>query len=657
MRIGIFTDTYIPDLNGCAQSAYVLSNNLRSLGHDVFVVCSGSSLTTEKEDNIIRLPGVEIKKLYGYKVSSPIQPLYFEEIKNLNFDIIHAETEFGIGILANICSFMLHIPLVRTYHTDYVDYTHYYIPEDLSILYNGAHDIVSLLTQIYGDTCLRLMTPSEKTKKMLIETGIKTPINVVPNGIELARFNPELTSQDKIKEIRKEFNVSENEKLLIYVGRVADEKNIDVLLQTFKKVKEAKLKVKLVIVGFGVAYDKLVKLKDKLELNDTVIFAGKKPFEEVPSYYHASDGFISASTSETQGLTYIEALSSGLPIIVAYDDVLIDLVKEKVNGWFFKDIDTCFKVIEEFSKLTNEELVSIKKNCIDSTKIYDANKFAKDTLQIYEEIIKEYKESYIVNKTTLSDDIVFLHLINGMGDKLKVSIILDDYYNYGFRNNSRINIDTIKEIQKKETSALAYRSAIRRLAIKDHSVHQMKTSLKRKYDLSEEELNILINKLKENGLLDDEKYAMNRINYLSSTLLSLKAIRQKLISEGINKGIINKYLIEDVDEELEKVKRKASKYLLTIRGKSVNAKKQTILVKLVNDGFNSDTAKRAIEELDFSKDALLEDDLLKLEAEKAYLKYRKKYEGYELRNRIYNYLANKGFNLEAIYAVINEMEY
>lgn len=657
MRIGIFTDTYKPDANGCAQSVEVLANNLIKLGHVVYIFCPGTNLMIEKEDNLIKIPAIEAKKLYGYKIAQPIHPLILKEVDNLKLDIIHAETEFGVGTLANLVSFNLNIPRVRTYHTDYVDYTHYFIPEELGPLYDGAKRIVTLYNKFYGDHCLRLMTPSEKTKKGLISSGVKTKITVVPNGIELERFSSNRISNSKIQEIRNIYGINDNDKLLVYVGRIADEKRVDLIIDAFKQLKEDKLNVKLLIVGLGTAYDKNVKYVKDNNLEDYVKFTGRVEPEDVPMYYHAADFFVSASTSETQGLTYIEALASSLPIIVARDEVLDELLIEGKNGFGFDTLEECIDRIKKICLLDSKDLETMKNYAVQSTKPYDAKSFAKTTLSIYEEVLEEYKTSYKIIKTRLSNDIVKLTLENKMHEEIKLSLSVDDYYNYGFRKDSLLSSKTVNQIKEDETVVLAYRNALRKLGMKDYSIKQMKDSLKNKYELTNYQIDCVIEKLKSNGLLNDSKYTLSRINFFKEILMSKRAIFNKLIKEGISKELIQELYVEDFENEFKNCERKALKYQETVRGKSLNAKKQTILSKLVNDGFNIEDAKTVVSKLDFAKEILIEDDLLKVEAQKAYNRYRKKYDGYELRNHVFNYLANKGFNLESIYTVINEMEY
>ena len=657
MRIGIFTDTYKPDANGCAQSVEILANNLIKLGNEVIIFCPGKNLTIQKDGNIIRIPGLEAKKFYGYKIAGPIHPILEKEIDDLNLDIIHAETEFGVGTLANIVSYNLNIPRVRTYHTDYVDYVHYFVSKDLGLLYDGAKRIVTLYNKFYGDHCLRLMVPSNKTKKGLLEANIKTRLTVVPNGIELNRFNPKNTSKEKINEIRKLVNVKEDEKLLVYVGRIAEEKNVDLLLKTFKKVKENNVKAKLLVVGLGPSYDKLVKLKDDYKLNDYVYFKGKVEGNDIPAYYHSSDAFISASTSETQGLTYIEALASGLPIIVAKDEVLDCLLTEDENGFSFVDEGSAYESIVKFIKLNNNKINDMKRSAIESSRPYDARAFAKKTLEIYKEVIEEYKASYKIIKTRLKDDIVTLSILNKMGEIVKVNLSVEDYYEKGFRKNTLIMPNVVNDIKNNENKILAYKYALKKLSIKDYSIKNIADAISKKYELSKSELDEIIKKLENSNLLNDENYTISRLSILKESLMSKRAIFKKLLKEGISKDLLEKLYTGLDEDESFKARKKAFKYQQTIKHKSLNAKKQAILTRLINDGFSYDLSKEAVNELDFKNEILEESELIKTEAQKAYNKYKKKYKDYELRNHIYSYLVQKGFKEENIYAAINEMGY
>lgn len=269
--------------------------------------------------------------------------------------------------------------------------------------------------------------------------------------------------------------------------------------------------------------------------------------------------------------------------------------------------------------------------------------------------MKTCNSEYKIVKTKLLDDTVRLKLSNCLDDEFKVYLSVDDYFKYKLKENSLISKDVLDEIQENEPLVLAYRSALRRLAIRDYSSKKMADSLKQKYNLTNYQIDLVITKLKKANLLNDQIYTSSKIDLFKDSLLSKKAIYSKLIKDGIDKEIIDKYYVEQ--DEFDKAFKKASKYQASIKNKSLNLKKQTIVSKLVNDGFSLEDAKLAINKLNFKDEIESEDDVLRKHVQKAYNRYHNKYEGYELKNHIYNYLASKGFNLDSINKVINEMEY
>lgn len=259
--------------------------------------------------------------------------------------------------------------------------------------------------------------------------------------------------------------------------------------------------------------------------------------------------------------------------------------------------------------------------------------------------VKEIK--YQIKKTKEKEDAVIIYLDNSE----KITISVDNFFKYSLNNLKGLD-DKLYEILKNEESIfLAYKGALRKLSIKDHTIRQINDYLN-KYELEDNEKKEIINKLVNYGLLDDEKYCVNRINYLNRDLYSLMQIKSKLIKEGISNDLINKYLIPDNDIEQEKVKQLVNKYVKTIKNKSVNATKQTLLSKLTTLGFTYDICRDVINSINICNDN--EIILLKKEYEKAIKKYENKYKDYELKNHIYSYLLNKGFKSTNIKEVMEE---
>ena len=255
---------------------------------------------------------------------------------------------------------------------------------------------------------------------------------------------------------------------------------------------------------------------------------------------------------------------------------------------------------------------------------------------------------YKISKIKESNNYIVLYLDNN--EKLYVSI--EAYFKHNLANLKGFDNKTYELLKKEENLILGYNAVLKKLSVKDHSIKQIKDFLYLKRKLNSDEVNKIIDKLIQYNLLDDEKYCIERINYLNEQLFSIKQIKNKLKNEGISNELIEKYIVSDSNKEYEKINKLVNKYLNTIKNKSLNAKKQLILNKVVNLGFNYDDVKMAIDSLNIKVDN--EYELLKKEYLKIKNKYQRKYESYDLKYRISGYLMNKGFKLEDINKVMEE---
>lgn len=658
MRIGLFSDTYLPDINGVVSSIEILRKKLVEEGHDVYVVCTYPGIIkVQKEANIIRLPGIELKQLYGYAVASPIHYFLYDDIEALKLDIIHAHTEFGVGIFAQMCAERFHIPLVRTYHTTYEDYTHYVNFLDLDVLDKSAKKLVAYVSKLFGEKCMCLISPSHKTEDMLLRYGIKTKIKVIPTGTELSRFNPTNTDKDTIDSIRNECNIPNGFKMLLYVGRIAKEKSIDMLVETFKLVKANCLPIKLVLIGGGPDLEDL-KLSVKNNQLEEYIFVGdKRPNVLIPSYYHAADAFVSASTSETQGMTYIEALASGCPIFARRDECVEELLLEGETGYYFDDSNELYTKLQLFMSLNDDDISLMSKNGQSKVNIYDANIFVNRILDVYNDAVKEYNHYYLIESISLKNDYILLKTKNPLQVNEEILVSLDTYYESGIRKGDRVSLDIIDKLKENEKETIIYRSCLKRLANHDYTIKQMHDYILDKFDISTNIADNVVDKLIKRGLLDDKKYALIRVDSLNAKLFSIKHTINVLLKDGVPSEIIDEVVNYEFDDELKKAIKLANKYQSSIKNKSFNLKKQTIIRKLLNEGFNYETISKALDSVDFTEDVYGERDILRKEASKLKNHYTKKYSGSALRNRVHNALVSKGFNYDSIYAIINEMEW
>lgn len=660
MNIGLFSDTYTPEINGVVSSVVTLKEELEKNGHNVFVVTTHPKLTeVEYSGNVLRLPGVELKQLYGYVMTSPIHFTCLSTIKDWNLDIIHAHTEFGVGIFARLVAKYLSVPIVSTYHTTYEDYTHYVNIINSKTIDRYAKKAVGSLSKIYADSSAALIVPSEKTKTMLLGYGVKRDIHVVPTGIDIERFDLNNVNNEKVLGIKKEYNIKDDDFVIVFVGRIAKEKAIDLVIDGFKELKDSNQQnVKLLIVGGGPEVDNL-KLQTKYNnLEDYVIFTGKQAPEDVPSFYHASNLFVSASQTETQGMTFIEALASGLPVFARDKEVLGDLLVEDETGYYFDSAkEFASKVITYLNK-RQEEKEKMKHDAVLKVMPYDSRVFYKRVIDIYYNVVDSFKGYYTVESVKSKDDFVELKLVNS-DENLKAVLSFDLYMSMNIRLHSALSHEQVAEILEQESLVKAYESCIKKLMIKDRTRKEMYDFLTTTTDLYIGDVNELINHLEMKGYINDEKYARAQASSMQAALVGNVGIYKKLKKKGIAVETIDMVLSEQFEEstELENAIKYANKVQRQVKDKSVKQTKAYISNKLFTQGFNQDIINKAIAELDFIDIERNELDVLREIAKKAKKRYERKHLSTELRNRVFRYCASQGFDIDDIYFVLSEMEW
>ncbi|HAM63346.1 MAG TPA: hypothetical protein DCP62_06815 [Erysipelotrichaceae bacterium] len=391
MRIGIFSDTYAPDVNGVVTSVMLLQKTLEDHGHEVFVITNHPKLIDiHYQNHVLRLPGIKLKSLYGYVMTSPIQLRAYRMIRKMKLDLIHVHSDFGVGMFSRFISFRLNLPIVFTYHTEIENYTHYINPLELRSVEKFSRFAVAKLSKQLGDHSTAVIAPSKKTKDMLLRYGVKKDIFIVPTGVDLERFSSASLDINRMTKIRLAYGILPEECLFIYVGRIAKEKSIDLVIDGFHHVDFESFKCKLLIVGDGPQLNELRQQVLDLNLEKQVKFAGKKSADDVPYYYNAAQAFICASRTETQGLTYLEAMASGLPILARPDKVLEGLVHEGTTGFYFETEEELARTVERFARRSKEEVDELKKNIHETIRQLDREVFYHNIMEVYESALKDF---------------------------------------------------------------------------------------------------------------------------------------------------------------------------------------------------------------------------------------------------------------------------
>ena len=387
MRIGIFTDTYPPYINGVSTSISMLERALKKKGHKVFIVTvNPEKMTYKYEKNKIRIPGIPTG-IYDYRLTGIYPIRAIKTIKSWNLDVIHTHTEFGIGTFARIIAKQLNIPLVHTYHTMYEDYVHYITKG----YFNGtSKKIVEHLTKFYCDkTAKELIVPTKKAYDLFKEKyKVDKNVHIIPTGIEIEKFYKENINQEKLNEIKTNLNIKKEDFIILYIGRLGEEKNVDFLIDNQKHFTEKNKNIKLLIVGSGPDYEKYKEKTKKLNLEENIIFTGKVPYNEIQYYYNLGNVFVTASTTETQGLTVIEAMSANLPVVCIDDESFRNTVVHELNGFLFKN-ETEYK--HYIDKLIEDKnlLKKMGKQAKISTDQYSSKYYAERVLDVYKKTIKE----------------------------------------------------------------------------------------------------------------------------------------------------------------------------------------------------------------------------------------------------------------------------
>lgn len=390
MNVVLFTDTYPPFINGVSTSCYNLVKTLKDHGHDVLVVTPrAEDGPLELKGGVLYVPGIEMKKLYGYRITTLYSKKIFNIVKQFKPDIIHNQTDFTIGQFAKITSRKLHVPIVYTYHTSYEDYTYYVTHGFLDRL---AKKFVHAYSNSVANHSVEFITPSDKTKDYMRLIGSDIYINVIPTGIDFSLFSKDRIKQEQVKKFKKEHKIGPKTKVFLILGRVAKEKSMDVSIRCFSYYKKhhPDMDLKLLVVGNGPQKAEYEELVNELEISEYVDFIGAVPASEVPFYYNLCDIYTSASITETQGLTFMEAMASRAIVIARFDDNLSGTIMDGKTGFFFTDEESFSAKCDKIFSLPKEELETIKNNAIEVCDIYSIERFYQNIMEVYKRAIRKF---------------------------------------------------------------------------------------------------------------------------------------------------------------------------------------------------------------------------------------------------------------------------
>ncbi len=382
MKVLITTDWYKPVINGVVTSVVNLKEELEKSGHEVRVLTLSPNGKQYFQEDTYYIKSFKIRVYPQARATYNFYSKYLPEIIEWKPDVIHSQCEFMSFYFARYLAGKLNIPIVHTYHTIYEDYTHYIkggAPIKKILLY-GSNRIVNSTDYI--------IAPTNKARSILLSYGINTPIQTIPTGIDLDKYKVRIT-QERRKQMLEKYGVSERERVIVSVGRLAFEKNIDEILENMKKLHEIREDVVLLIVGGGPYEQELKNTVEEMDMEEYVKFTGMVSPEEVPEYFQLGEIFVCASESEAQGLTYVEALASGLPLLCKNDDCLEDVLEEGYNGYFFSDFRSFEDGIEKLL-YNNENYHIVCSNAEETANEYSKEAFGKEIAKAYSAAISNF---------------------------------------------------------------------------------------------------------------------------------------------------------------------------------------------------------------------------------------------------------------------------
>ncbi|MCX0290958.1 glycosyltransferase family 4 protein [Lactobacillus kullabergensis] len=379
MNIGIFTDSYFPQLSGVATSIKTLKDALEKQGHNVFIFTTTDPHIKKGtvEANIFRFSSVPFISFTDRRVAFRG---FFEATKvarEVKLDIVHTQTEFALGMIGKYVAHQLKIPAIHTYHTMYEDYLHYVLNGHLLRPYH-----VKQFTNAYLKNMDGVIAPSKRVEALLKRYKVNIPMRVIPTGVDINSLN-----KPETVDVRKELDIPDEVPVLLTLSRVAEEKKIDRILNAMPEILDEFPQTRLVIAGDGPDMEVLQEQVERLTLEDSVIFTGDIPHDDVGSYYKMADLFVSASDTETQGLTYIEALASGTKCVVYDTDYTEHVFDNEEFG----------RVFNGPGEMLNEILFYLRKGrkSIQPDKLaakmeqISAQKFASSVYQFYQDTISD----------------------------------------------------------------------------------------------------------------------------------------------------------------------------------------------------------------------------------------------------------------------------
>lgn len=392
VKVALFTETYIPDVNGVAAHVKTLRDGLEALGHQVLVVAADKHCKHHYvQDGVLHCPSVESKKFYGFGVASPISRKRFKLIAEFNPDIFHIHHEFGIGLSGIRAAKLTGKPLVYTLHTMYDQYVYYIAPRPFL---NIATKLTHRYEKFVASRANALTGPSQKCHEYFKAIGVEgKEFFLIPNSADLEAFDPSKVDEEARLALREKLGIPADRSITCFVGRLGKEKSVDVLMEYWAETVSPADKLHLMIIGDGPDRQELEELADSLGIRDMVTFTGRVEHKEIPAYYAICDVYATASLSEMNSISMLEGMASGLPTLQRFDELNADQIQSGVNGYLYNNAEEFSHYLKNIASKSPEEKTALKQEVRLSIADRGAKGLAKYMITVYEKAYLEKEQN------------------------------------------------------------------------------------------------------------------------------------------------------------------------------------------------------------------------------------------------------------------------
>ncbi len=328
MNIGIFTDCHTPTKNGVVTSIVHLKEGLERRGHHVIIFTVDSPQYEETDPTIYRFPSIPFNSGIEIRLGIVNQRFVNRIVQQEHLEILHTHTEFTLGRAAKRAARRLKLPLVHTAHTMYEDYRHYLFFGKLI-----SAKVIRRILQWFLCNYDVVVCPSKKMQRYFTSFLPAISTVVIGNGVSKKRFHPDRLTQAEKTHTRNTIGIDVSDKVMLYVGRIAQEKRVVELLNALKPLLQKNPQYKAVFTGNGPAYRTMLYAAKKHNVRQQIIFTGYVDWDRIHTLYSIADIFVTASLSENHPMTLLEASMCGLPLVARRDESYYELIEDGYNGY------------------------------------------------------------------------------------------------------------------------------------------------------------------------------------------------------------------------------------------------------------------------------------------------------------------------------------